>query len=176
MVIYVYIDFGGTFIMELPTWAITVITLVFSTIITTVVSLVMKWTIQKHLDKKDQEQIRLERYEQDARKKESQKEIAEIVSDSIQPLVKRIDTIDGKITRIQEEREIEREATTTTMRIKMMELRDNYVKRGYCNSHEKATLDELYHRYRNMGGNHFSEYVDAYIEDVHRLPDEPKNN
>lgn len=134
----------------------------------------MKWTIQKHLDKKDQEQLRLEQYEHDIHKKERQKEMAEIVGESLQPLVKRMDAIDSKITRIQEDREIEHEATTTTMRVKMMELRDIYVKRGYCNSHEKATLDELYHKYTKMGGNHFAEYVDAYMEDVHRLPDEPQ--
>lgn len=157
--------------MDLPVWASTLITAAISTIITTVISLTVKWSIQKHLDKKDEQMEQLEQYKHDQRKKERQQEMTEIVKASIEPVIKRIDEVDDKVTIIQSDRKLEREATTVTMRVKMMELRDVYVKRGYCDSHEKATWDELYHRYKNLGGNHFLEYVDQYKEEIHNLPD-----
>ena len=157
--------------MDLPVWASTLITAAISTIITTVISLTVKWSIQKHLDKKDEEMEQLEQFKHDQRKKERQQEMTEIVKKSMEPIIKRIDEVDEKVTVIQGDRKLEREATVVTMRVKMMELRDAYCKRGYCDSHEKATWDELYHRYKALGGNHFLEYVDQYKEEIHNLPE-----
>lgn len=157
--------------MDLPVWASTLITAAISTIITTIISLTVKWSIQKHLDKKDEQMEQLEQYKHGQRKKERQEEMSEIVTASLKPIINRIDDIDQKVTIIQYDRQLERDATIVTMRIKMMELRDMYCKRGYCDSHEKATWDELYHRYEKLGGNHFSEYVNQYKEEIHNLPD-----
>lgn len=125
--------------MDLPVWASALITTAISTIVTTVISLTVKWSIQKHLDKKDEQMEQLEQYKHDQRKKERQEEMSEIVKKSLTPVINRIDEIDDKVTVIQEDRKLEREATIVTMRIKMGELRDVYCKRGYCSSHEKAT-------------------------------------
>lgn len=125
--------------MDLPVWASTLITAAISTLITTVISLTVKWSIQKHLDKKDEQMEQLEQYKHDQRKKERQEEMTAIVSESIKPLITRIDEIDNKVSVIQGDRKLERDATVVTMRVKMMELRDIYCKRGYCDSHEKAT-------------------------------------
>ena len=157
--------------MDLPVWASTLITAAISTIITTVISLTVKWSIQKHLDKKDEEMEQLEQFKHDQRKKERQEEMIEIVKKSIEPIITRIDEVDEKVTVIQGDRKLERDATVVTMRVKMMELREVYCKRGYCDSHEKATWDELYHRYKALGGNHFLEYVDQYKEEIHNLPE-----
>lgn len=125
--------------MDLPVWASALITTAISTIVTTVISLTVKWSIQKHLDRKDEEMEQLEQYKHDQRKKERQEEMSEIVKTSLTPVINRIDEIDTKVSEIQGERKLEKEATVVTMRVKMMELRDTYCKRGYCNSHEKAT-------------------------------------
>lgn len=161
--------------MDLPVWVSTLITAALSTIITTVISLTVKRSIQKHLDRKDEEMEQLEQYRHAQRKKERKDEMTQIVKESLKPVISRIDDLDTKVSEIQDERKIEREATVVTMRIKMMELRDNYCERGYCDSHEKATWDELYHRYKALGGNHFIEYVDEYKKDIHSLPDSLPN-
>lgn len=97
--------------------------------------------------------------------------MTEIVKNSIKPLEDRIGIMNEKVDSIQKDRKLERDATVVTMRIKMMELRDIYVSRGYCDSHEKATWDELYNRYKDLGGNHFLEYVNQYKKEIHDLPD-----
>lgn len=81
----------------------------------------------------------LEQFKHDQRKKERQEEMIEIVKKSIEPIITRIDEVDEKVTVIQGDRKLERDATVVTMRVKMMELREVYCKRGYCDSHEKAT-------------------------------------
>lgn len=134
----------------------------------------MKHSIQKHLDMKDANMKDLEEFKHKERKQERCKEMTEIVTESLKPIVSRIDSLSDKVSLIQDDRKLEKEATVVTMRVKMMELHDTYIKRGYCNSHEKATWDELYKRYKALGGNHFLEYVDEYKKDIDKLPDAPK--
>lgn len=70
----------------------------------------------------------------------------------------------------------DKEATILNMRITMKTLRDKYLEQGYAETSDKAAWNELYHRYGQMGGNHFREYVDCWKEDVRLLPTEAGQN
>ena len=56
----------------------------------------------------------------------------------------------------------------------MKSSRDKYKAQGYADAGDKATWAELYNKYRDMGGNHFREYVNAWKEEVEHLPLEKK--
>lgn len=157
--------------MDLPVWASTLIATAISTVVTTAVSLFVKHSIQKHLDAKDEQMKELEEFQHKQRKQERKDEMTEIVSESLKPIINRIDKVSDAVDKIQGDRKLERDATVVTMRVKMMELHDVYMERGYCDTHEKATWDELYKRYKALGGNHFLEYVDEYKKDIDKLPD-----
>lgn len=61
-------------------------------------------------------------------------------------------------------------ATITTLRSNMKTLRDQYKNQGYADLGDKATWNELYDDYKDMGGNHFKEYVNIWKEEVNSLP------
>lgn len=125
--------------MDLPVWASTLIATAISTVVTTAVSLFVKHSIQKHLDAKDEQMKELEEFQHKQRKQERKDEMTEIVSESLKPIINRIDKVSDAVDKIQGDRKLERDATVVTMRVKMMELHDAYMERGYCDTHEKAT-------------------------------------
>lgn len=159
---------------DLPTWAYALFTTIVSGALSTLVGLLIKNAAQKKFDAQAKKTQEYEELKHKQRKEERKKEISEVVDEALIPVIDRIDDIDKKVDNIQKDRQKEKDATVVTMRIKMMELRDVYVKRGWCDSHEKATWNELYNRYRDLGGNHFLEYVDNYKKEIEKLPDVKK--
>lgn len=157
---------------DIPTWAYALFTTLVSGALSTLVGLLIKNAAQRKFDAQAKKTAELEELRHEKRKAERKEEISEIVEASVKPVITRIDELDKKVDEIQEDREIERAASITTVRVKMMELHDLYVKRGYCDSHEKSTWMELYKNYEKLGGNHFKEYVDIYKNDITKLPNE----
>ena len=46
----------------------------------------------------------------------------------------------------------------------------DYRQQGYVSASDKANWTEMYNTYRDLGGNHFKEYVDAWKDEVDQLP------
>lgn len=156
---------------DLPTWAYALFTTLISGALSTLVGLLIKNAAQKKFDLQTKKNQEYEELKHNRRREERKKEISEVVDVALAPVMERIDEVDKKVDLIQKDRKRERDATIVTMRVKMMELHDIYVKRGWCDSHEKATWKELYNKYKDLGGNHFLEYVDVYREEIEKLPD-----
>ncbi len=94
------------------------------------VGLLIKNAAQKKFDAQAKKTAELDELRHEKRKLERKKEISEVVEASIEPVVKRIDNLEKKVDDIQKDRKLEKNATVVTMRVKMMELHDIYMKRG----------------------------------------------
>lgn len=156
---------------EILAW---VIPIVVSCIITTVIGFLIKHYLTKYFNKVEAERkakIEAEKAEQEEllgfRKQEEDRQFAELLANAIKeankPLCEKVDNIDTKL-------EQDRKATITVLRSKMKTLRDQYKKQGYADAGDKATWEELYKDYAEMGGNFFKEYVDQWREEVRSLP------
>lgn len=161
---------------DLPTWAYALFTTIVSGALSTLVGLLIKNAAQKKFDAQTKKNQEYEELKHKQRTRERREEMSEIVDEALKPVVARIDGLEKKVDIIQKDRELEKNATVVTMRVKMMELHDIYVKRGWCDSHEKSTWEELYSRYKDLGGNHFLEYVNVYKADIEKLPTEKKTS
>ena len=155
---------------DLPSWAIAVISLIGSTIVTTLVGLIIKQSFKKYLDKKEEldsesrrKDAELKMFHDEEKRQQHRADIAEGVTTAIKPL-------DEKINRIEETLTLDKAATVTTIRATLKSLRDKYVAQGFADVGDKATWEELYNNYKSMGGNHFKEYVDSWRIDVKNLP------
>ena len=169
---------------DLPNWANSLLSAVFSLVIVGIIGLVVQHYIKKRLDRRDKEQQ--EKLNQEAKKQaeyeelrhqkratERKEEIKEAISIALVPVTNKINDIDSKLDTVTEDLSKDREATIVQMRVNMMNLHSLYKKQGWADVHQKATWNELYNNYKDLGGNHFTEYVDAYKEAIENLPTEP---
>lgn len=124
---------------DLPTWAYALFTTLVSGALSTLVGLLIKNAAQKKFDAQAKKNQEYEELKHDRHRQERKAEMSEIVDEALKPVVDRIDSLEKKVDIIQKDRELEKNATVVTMRVKMMELHDIYMKRGWCDSHEKST-------------------------------------
>ncbi len=115
---------------DIPTWAYALFTTLVSGALSTLVGLLIKNAAQKRFDAQAKKNQEYEELKHSRRKQERKEEMAEIVDEALKPVVERIDNLEKKVDIIQKDRELEKNATVVTMRVKMMELHDIYMKRG----------------------------------------------
>lgn len=144
----------------LPAWLITTISLIGSTIITTVVGLIIKHYFTKFMNKKEAEQLKREKENQELMEFREQKHREERKADVLENVGALIKPLEQKIDRIENIVLVDKEATITDIRASMKSMRDRYKAQGFADAGDKATWNELYDNYKQMGGNHFKEYVD----------------
>lgn len=166
---------------DLPNWAISIISPICTVVIVGIMGFVIQHIIKRNLEKRDKRND--ERLEQETRKQaeyeelrhrkraeERKVEISDAVNAALTPVVAKLDELDAKINDVKHDLIQDRDATVVQMRVNMMNLHSLYMKQGWADVHQKATWNELYSRYRELGGNHFTEYVDAYKEEIDNLP------
>ena len=93
-----------------------------------------------------------------------------IIKDELQPLRKDVSDIRLDMSEVKKQLTLDKEATVVQLRTTMKSKRDEFCSQGYVESSDKSNWIELYNRYRDMGGNHFAEYVNGWKQDVENLP------
>ena len=93
-----------------------------------------------------------------------------IIKDELRPMCENVSDIRSNIAEVKEQLALDKEATIVQLRTTMKSKRDEFCFQGYVESSDKSNWIELYNRYRDMGGNHFAEYVDGWKRDVETLP------
>ena len=101
---------------------------------------------------------------------EQTKHLRTIIKDELQPLRKDISDIRLDMSEVKKQLTLDKEATVVQLRTTMKSKRDEFCSQGYVESSDKSNWIELYNRYRDMGGNHFAEYVDGWKQDIENLP------
>lgn len=108
-------------------------------------------------DRREKRQEKTEEAKKRA-KKERQDEFREVlkpVEDSLSEISKKLDT--------------DTTGTVTLLRDRMKATLDFCKSRGWASSSDKANWNELYNSYKQLGGNHFIEYVDQWKEEMRNL-------
>lgn len=93
-----------------------------------------------------------------------------IIKDELRPVCENVSDIRSDIAEVKEQLALDKEATIVQLRTTMKSKRDEFCSQGYVESSDKSNWIELYNRYRDMGGNHFAEYVNGWKQDVEKLP------
>lgn len=93
-----------------------------------------------------------------------------IIKDELQPVRENVSDIRSDIAEVKKQLALDKEATIVQLRTTMKSKRDEFCFQGYVESSDESNWIELYNRYRDMGGNHFAEYVDGWKRDVETLP------
>lgn len=93
-----------------------------------------------------------------------------IIKDELQPLREDVSDIRLDMSEVKKQLTLDKEATVVQLRTTMKSKRDEFCSQGYVESSDKSNWIELYNRYRDMGGNHFAEYVDGWKQDIENLP------
>ena len=150
-------------------WAIPIIA---SCVLTTILAFIIKRNLTNYFNKVDEEKKKkeedekaLEAFKEEEKKKLLAENIERAVDKATQPILTKIDNIDNKL-------DMDRKATVTLLRSKLKTLRDQYKTQGYADDGDKATWEELYNDYADMGGNHFKQWVDLWRVQVRDLPEE----
>lgn len=113
---------------------------------------------------------REEERKEDIRRREQERRdnFKAIAEEVVAPLKKELADVKAVV-------ELDKEATVVSIRSTLKARRDAYMSQGYADIGDKATWNELYEKYGNLGGNHFHEYVDLWKEDVNNLPESKKS-
>ena len=98
-------------------------------------------------------------------KAEKQAETREVLREEIRPLMITIDEIKATTSMTSV-------GTLTLLRDRMKSSLNGYRKQGWASSSDKANWFELYNTYKDMGGNHFKEYVDQWKQEIENIPSE----
>lgn len=93
-----------------------------------------------------------------------------IIKDELRPVREDVSDIRLDISEVKKQLTLDKEATVVQLRTTMKSKRDEFCSQGYVESTDKSNWIELYNRYRDMGGNHFAEYVNGWKQDVENLP------
>ena len=101
---------------------------------------------------------------------EQTKHLRTIIKNELQPVREVITDIRSDIAEVKKQLALDKEATIVQLRTTMKSKRDEFCSQGYVESSDKSNWIELYNRYRDMGGNHFAEYVDGWKQDIENLP------
>lgn len=156
----------------LPAWVITLITLAGSTAITTIVGLIIKYKFDKEIKKKEAREATVKAQEEelrDFREKQQREERKKDLTEIIKPLEEKIDNLHNNL-------DLNTTGTITLLRDRMKCSLNFCKKQGFVTATDIANWMEMYNAYKDLGGNHFREYVDAWKFDMCNLPTEDEFN
>lgn len=152
----------------MPIWLTIILALGGSALITLIVNTIWRHSAAKiarikELEKKAEDDARHE--EEKLRQEKWEQKVLAVIN-----------PLDQKLDKIQEELKLNKAATTTSLRTDLMLLRDRYRDLGYASRNDKAAWNQLYNDYKELGGNHFKEYVDQWKDEINNLPTIPDAN
>ena len=127
--------------------------------ITTYISEIAKQKAKSKIDSKKEEEETL----REATREKYINSLREIIKEEIKPLKE-------DISQIKDDISYNTLGEVTLLRDRMKEKRDIYCTREWASASDKANWSELYNSYRQLGGNHFKEYVDSWKNEIEQLP------
>lgn len=123
----------------------------------------MKHKAELKNHQEDVEREKLEKME----KEQYLKDLRDIIREENTPLREDIAEIKHCLT-------LNTKGTVTMLRMDMKESLESLSDKGFASSSDIANWKELYNVYKELGGNHFAEYVDAWKKEVEDLPPKKK--
>ena len=139
----------------LPMWAVSLISLVISTAVTTLVGLVITRAVKRHYEQKDEEEAttKAER-EELKRRRDSEtrsmlrQDVQQIVDAAIQPVTEKIDILVDKMSKTEE-------GTLSSLRNDILTCYYRCVEKGYRGDWDYENIHHLFSVYSALNGNSF---------------------
>lgn len=104
-----------------------------------------------------------------AHNEELRKERLEDLKSVIKPFQ---EEVRGQIEEIKSDIAANTVGSVTLLRDRMKSSLDRCKEKGFATDSDKGNWNELYNSYKDLGGNHFKEYVDQWKETMMNLPTE----
>lgn len=124
-------------------------------------------------EKKNRQEDKTEEELQAAEDKRLHDAICGAVRQENAPINAKLDNITKDIEEMKSDLADNTKGTVTLLRNDMKKSLDYCKRQGYASTSDRANWHELYNTYKNLGGNHFKEYVDAWKEEFDELPAVP---
>lgn len=141
-----------------------------SCVITTLFGFWIKHILTKGVKEKElkeaikkAEENELKKYREQDEKEKALTELRGVIIEELEPINEKLDKLADKIDK-------EGEGTVTLLRDRMKSSLNNCKKQGFATTTDKANWKEMYKSYKNLGGNHFREYVDEWKSEMEDLP------
>lgn len=125
-----------------------------------------KHKAEKQNKKEDQQEKQL----QEAADQRLRDGIRGVFKEENKPINDKLDNITADVIAIKEDLANNTKGTVTLLRNDMKKSLDYCKRQGYAGASDRANWHELYNTYGKLGGNHFKEYVDAWKEELEKLP------
>lgn len=157
----------------------TIISAVISVIISGTLGFLIKRSFENYFNKKEQSDLakekavlELQKYRDAEERMNRLADYKAVAAEVMQPVADKVNTIAEKVNKLEDQMADVSDATILSLRVDMKTLKDRFKKQGFADTGDKAMWNELYDKYKHMGGNHFKEYVNKWKEEVEKLPEE----
>lgn len=127
--------------------------------ITTYVNEKVKHKVQAKTKQEEEQEATL----QEARRQKYKDELREIIREENKELKEDISSIKSELA-------LNKRGTVTILRNDMKKSLDLCKDKGYATTSDKSNWNELYNTYKELGGNHFKEYVNGWKQEMEELP------
>ena len=140
-------------------------------VVVSVLTLFGLGVVMKHFWDDKHEAKKASRTEEKERaKKERQEEIREVIQEELKPLKEEVASVKEGVDNLQKGVARLQSSVVTIDRIIMKITLDGYKQQGYASASDRAAWKETYDDYKDLGGNHFKEYVDEWKNILDNLP------
>ena len=99
--------------------------------------------------------------------------VLEVSKPLIESVNKQLTDIRKEINGLSRDIKLNTSATVTSLRCTMKSSLDRCKDKGYASSSEKASWNDVCSEYRDLGGNHWKNYVNQWSVEMNSLPGEP---
>lgn len=141
------------------------ISIMGSTLLSTAITLVIKRFIERRLDKWAKAQEELQQLRDEKIATERATALSEGIKTELEPICQKLDNIQDGLQK-------NTSGTIVLLREEMKQSRDRALKDGFISGADLANWKELYNTYKDLGANHFREYIDVWKSEVEKLPNE----
>lgn len=111
------------------------------------------------------------------KEEERKDEIVKVINDTITPQIEKIQKTlndndkkyDEKFNSIETQLKMQAKGVVTLLRDSLKIKRDMYISKGFVTPTEKSLWKEELEEYRNLGGNHWKQFMSTWEEQVNNL-------
>lgn len=153
--------------IEVAKLVISICALVISVLTLCGFGVYMSLHTKKRFEKKEAQRLEAQKLRDEANNAALMKLINAALDAKIAPVATDVSQIKSNLS-------LNTEGTVTLLRNDMKKALDFYKDRGWASTSDKASWMELFNTYRDLGGNHFKEYVNAWKQEIQDLPLEKK--
>lgn len=143
-----------------------ILSLIVTTAVTSIIGVVINRLVSKRFNKQDQ----LIKAQEELRALKKQEEDRKATEDLMKKINECLAPVNKKIESMEKMLELNTTGTVMLLREAMLQEHNRLIKQKKITQHELHRWLDLYSAYKNLGGNHFAEYVNGWKDNIENLP------